>query len=263
MDTRLTGRTALVTGASRGIGLAIVAALAAEGVRVVAAARTVTPELKETGAITIPVDLATSHGPAHLVDQALAELGGDLDLLVNNVGGGDGGVEMAPGFLGFADDDWRSLFDLNFFAAVRTTRAALPSLLRARGGIVNISSSGARMPHAGPVPYTTAKAALTAFGKALAEEFGPQGVRVNTISPGAVRTAMWEAPDGYGAGLAKAFGVSQEQFLAALPGQLGMTTGRLIEPAEVAALVTYLASPLAASVNGADLVIDGGSIKTV
>ncbi|MCO5968844.1 SDR family NAD(P)-dependent oxidoreductase [Actinoallomurus soli] len=263
MDTQLTGRTALVTGASRGIGLAIVTALAAEGVRVVAAARTITPELKETGAITVPVDLATPDGPAHLVDQALAELGGDLDLLVNNVGGGDDGSETVPGFLGFADGDWQSLFDVNFFAAVRTTRAALPGLLRSRGVIVNISSNSARMPHAGPVPYTTAKAALTAFGKALAEEFGPQGVRVNTVSPGAVRTALWEAPDGYGAGLAKAFGVSQEELLAALPQQTGMTTGRLIEPAEVAALVTYLASPLAASVNGADLVIDGGAIKTV
>jgi NAD(P)-dependent dehydrogenase (short-subunit alcohol dehydrogenase family) len=263
MDSRLSGHTALVTGASRGIGLATVAALAAEGVRVVAAARTVTPELKETGAIAVPVDLATPDGPARLVDQALAELGGDLDVLVNNVGGGDGGAEGVKGILGFTDDDWRSLFDVNFFAAVRTTRAALPSLLRSRGAIVNISSNGARMPHLGPVPYTTAKAALTAFGKALAEEFGPQGVRVNTVSPGAVRTAMWEAPDGYGAGLAGALGVSQEELMAALPAQLGMATGRLVEPAEVAALVTYLASPLAASVHGADLVIDGGAIKAV
>lgn len=69
-------------------------------------------------------------------------------------------------------------------------RAALPSLLRRRGALVNISSNGARMPHAGPVTYTTAKAALTAFGKALAEEFGPQGMRINTISPGPVRAAM-------------------------------------------------------------------------
>jgi NAD(P)-dependent dehydrogenase (short-subunit alcohol dehydrogenase family) len=263
MDTRLTGRTALVTGASRGIGLATVAALTAEGARVVAAARTVTPELKETGAIALSVDLATPDGPARLVEQALAALGGRLDVLVNNVGGGDGGQDAVRGFLGFEDGDWLSLFDLNFFAAVRTTRAALPSLRRTRGSVVNISSNGARMPHAGPIPYTTAKAALTAFGKALAEEFGPQGIRVNTISPGAVRTAMWEAPDGYGAGLADMLGVSHEDLVAGLPAQLGMTTGRLVEPAEVASLVTYLVSPHAGSFNGADLVIDGGAMKAV
>src|SRR5690242_4810419 len=129
MNMGLTGRTALVTGASRGIGLAIVAALAAEGVRVVAAARNVTAELKETGAIALPVDLSTPEGPAHLVERAVAELGEDLDLLVNNVGGGDPGANGVRGFLGFADDEWLSWFGLNFFAAVRTTRAALPGIL--------------------------------------------------------------------------------------------------------------------------------------
>ncbi|MBX6386691.1 MAG: SDR family oxidoreductase [Microbispora sp.] len=263
MDMGLKGRTALVTGASRGIGLATVAALAAEGVRVVAAARNITAELKETGAIAVPVDLSTPDGPAHLVERAVAELGEDLDLLVNNVGGGDTGGNPVRGFLDFADDEWHSWFELNFFAAVRTTRAALPGIVRRRGVIVNISSNAARVPHAGPVPYTTAKAALTAFGKALAQEFGPQGVRVNTVSPGPARTALWEAPGGYGAELAAALGMTHEQLLAGLPAQMGMTTGRLVEPAEVAALVTYLASPHAASVNGADLVIDGGAIKTV
>ena len=144
-----------------------------------------------------------------------------------------------------------------------TTRAALPSLLRARGSIINISSNAARMPHAGPVPYTTSKAALTALGKALAEEFGPQGVRVNTISPGPVRTAMWEAADGYGAALASASGVAREQLVAGLPATMGLTTGRLIEPAEIASLAAYLASPHAASFSGADLVIDAGAIKAL
>lgn len=262
MEFQLTGRSALVTGASRGIGLATVTALAAEGARVVGAARTITPELKETGAITIPADLATPDGPARLVDQALAELDDGLDVLVNNVGGGDS-QSAARGFLGFEDRDWLSWLDLNFLAAVRTTRAAMPSLLRANGSVINISSNGARMPHAGPVPYTTAKAALTAMGKALAEEFGPQGVRVNTISPGPVRTAMWEAADGYGAALASASGMPREQLVAGLPASMGLTTGRLIEPGEIASLVTYLASPHAASFSGADLVIDAGSIKSL
>ncbi|MGV9773572.1 SDR family oxidoreductase [Streptosporangium sp. NPDC003464] len=262
MDMGLSGKTAVVTGASRGIGLAIVSALTAEGMRVVAGARTVSPELKETGATAVPVDLSTQEGPALLVGEALAELG-EIDLLVNNVGGGDVGEGQLGGFLGFDDGQWLHAFDLNFLSAVRATRAALPSLLRSRGSVVNISSNGARMPHAGPVTYTTAKAALTAFGKALAEEFGPRGVRVNTVSPGVVRTSMWEDPAGYGAELARSMGLEHEQVLAQLPAWTGMTTGRFVEPAEVAAMVVYLASPHAASVSGADHLIDGGSVKTV
>ncbi|MGW0809279.1 SDR family NAD(P)-dependent oxidoreductase [Nonomuraea sp. NPDC002799] len=262
MDMRLTGKTAVVTGASRGLGLAIVRTLMDEGMRVVAGARTISPALKETGATPVAADLSTAHGSAELVGQALTALG-EIDLLVNNVGGGDGGEGQLDGFLGFGDDEWHRAYDLNFLSAVRVTRAALPSLLRRRGTVVNISSNGARMPHAGPITYTTAKAALTAFGKALSEEVGPRGVRVSTISPGAMRTSMWEAPDGYGAALAASLGLAHEQLLAGLPSSTGMTTGRFVEPEEVAALVTWLASPHAGSVNGADYVIDGGAIKTV
>jgi NAD(P)-dependent dehydrogenase (short-subunit alcohol dehydrogenase family) len=259
MDLQLNGKRAVVTGASKGIGLATVRTLTAEGVRVVAAARTAPPELKETGAITITADLASADGVRTLIETALAELGG-LDVLVNNVGGGDGAA--LGGFLAFDDRQWEEIYGLNLFAAVRATRAAMPSLLENGGAIVNVSSNGARIPHAGPVPYTTAKAALTAFGKALAEEFGPRGVRVNTVSPGPVRTAMWEAPDGYGAGLAASMGLEREQLVAGLPAAMGMTTGHLVEPDEVAALIAYLASPLAASTTGTDHLIDGGAVKT-
>jgi NAD(P)-dependent dehydrogenase (short-subunit alcohol dehydrogenase family) len=260
MDLQLKDKSAVVTGASRGIGLAVVETLVEEGVRVVAAARTSTPELRDTGATVVQVDLAAADGPDRLISSALAEFG-EIDLLVNNVGGGDGGI--ASGFLAFEDHLWRQLFDLNFFAAVKITHAALPSLIRRSGAVVNISSNGARMPSSGPIAYTTAKAALTAFGKALAEEFGPQGVRVNTVSPGAVRTAMWEDPAGYGGELAKEMGVTHEQLLAGLPQAAGMLTGRLVEPAEVAALVVQLCSPRAASIVGADLIIDAGALKTV
>ncbi|MFD4628561.1 oxidoreductase [Streptomyces sp. NPDC058284] len=261
MDLQLTGKAALVTGASRGIGLATVSRLVEEGARVVAAARTITPELAATGATGIAVDLATADGPARLVARAEAALGG-LDLLVNNVGGGDAEAGWTSGFLALTDQQWYDAFELNFFAAVRTTRAALPHLRTCRGAVVNISSTSARTPHAGPVTYSTAKAALTAFGKALAEEFGPAGVRVNTVSPGPVRTRMWEGADGYGARLAESLGMPQEQLLTELPAIAGMVTGRLAEPCEVAALVAYLASPLAVGITGADHVIDGNSVKT-
>ncbi|MEV8453096.1 SDR family oxidoreductase [Streptomyces sp. NPDC052095] len=259
MDLELNGKTALVTGASRGIGLAVVRALTAEGVRVVAAARTPTPGLEAVGATLVAVDLSDPTGAESLVTQATAELGG-IDILVNNIGGGDGG--LSGGFLDLTDAQWAQVVDLNFFATVRVTRAAMPALLSARGAIVNVSSMGARVPHGGPVAYTTAKAALTAFSKALVHEFGPKGVRVNTVSPGPVRTDMWESPTGYGAELAASMGIPQSDLLAGLPTAMGMLIDRLVEPDEVAALVTYLVSPLAAATTGADHVIDGGAIKT-
>ncbi|MEU1045270.1 SDR family oxidoreductase [Streptomyces sp. NPDC005897] len=259
MELHLNGKTALVTGAGRGIGLAVVRALAAEGVRVIAAARTPTPEVEAAGAIPMAVDLSDPAGAERLVSEATAELGG-IDILVNNVGGGDGG--LTGGFLDTTEAQWAEVVDLNFFATVRVTRAALPALLAAHGAIVNVSSIGARVPHGGPIAYTTAKAALTAFGKALVHEFGPQGVRVNTVSPGPVRTAMWESRTGYGAELAASMGVSHAELLAGLPAAMGMLIDRLVEPDEVATLVTYLASPLAAATTGADFLIDGGAVKT-
>ncbi|WP_326644076.1 oxidoreductase [Nonomuraea fuscirosea] len=261
MDMGLSGRTAVVTGASRGIGLAVVKALTGEGVRVVAAARTITPELKETGAVPITADLSAAAGPGAVIDRALSELG-EIDLLVNNVGGGDASDE-AFGFLSLSDEQWRQFYDLNFLSAVRATRAAVPSLIRRRGTVINISSTSAHVPSGGPVHYATAKAALTALSKALAEEFGPQGVRVTTVSPGATRTSLWEGSGRYGAALAAAHGVDLDSFLAGLPSGTGMTTGRFVEPEEVASLVTWLASPHAASVTGADFLIDGGAVKTV
>ncbi|MER7010013.1 SDR family oxidoreductase [Saccharopolyspora sp. NPDC000359] len=259
MDLQLSGKTALVTGASRGIGLATTAALTAEGMRVIAAARTTSPELAATGATVVPADLSSPGAPQRLVDQAVAEVG-PLDLLVNNVGGGDD--DLVAGFADLTDEQWQRTFELNFFSAVRTTRAALPSLLSRGGTIITISSNGARQPHTGPMPYTTAKAALTAFSKALATEVGPHGVRVNTISPGPTRTALWESPDGHGAKVAQALGIPQQELLARLPAEAGMTTGRLVEPTEVAALVAFLASPHAASTAGADHLVDGNAVKT-
>ena len=261
MNLKLEGKSAIVTGASKGMGLATVRALMDEGVTVVGASRTVTPELAGTGAYTVTADLSASDAPSRVVSEALVRLGGNLDVLVNNVGGGDSGPPGA-GFLDVDEASWQNTFELNLFAAVRATRAALPALLRARGAIVNVSSDAARRPATAPLAYGAAKAALNAFGKGISEEFGPRGVRVNTISPSATRTALWEGEQSFGAGVAAAMGVSQEQMIEAMPAQMGMLTGRFIEPEEIANAIVYLASPLASSVHGANWVIDAGVSKT-
>ena len=260
MDLQLAGKTALVTGASRGIGLAITRALTAEGVRVSGAARTITPKLQEVAAHTVAADLSTSEGTQIAVTGALTELGG-LDILVNSVGAGDAELRLG-GFLETGENQWRQLFDLNLFSAMSTTLGALPSLLERGGVIVNISSINSRVPAPGPVGYSEAKAALTAFSKRLSEEFRPRGVRVNTVSPGAVGTGLWRDPDRLGARVAAAQGLEHREFLEVLPQQFGMASPRITEPEEVAALVTFLASSAAGNITGSDVIIDGGTIKT-
>ncbi|GAA5092774.1 SDR family NAD(P)-dependent oxidoreductase [Nocardia iowensis] len=263
MDLQLAGKTAVVTGASKGIGLEIVRALIAEGVRVVAAARTITPELRalDGPSTAVTVDLATPDGAAALVERA-TEILGDLDILINNVGGVVPGSADARGFLEIADDAWQRTYDLNLFSTVRVTRHALPGLLRRRGVIINISSIGARAAYH-PVDYGTAKAGLNNLTKALAEEFGAHGLRALTVSPGPTRTRNWSAPDGYAADVAAQNSMTLDEFLDQAPTQMGITTGRLTEPAEIAALVSFLASPRSGNLTGADYLADGGVIKTV
>jgi NAD(P)-dependent dehydrogenase (short-subunit alcohol dehydrogenase family) len=261
MDLNLEGKTAVVTGAGRGIGLAVAQALTNEGVRVVGAARTITSELDKVTVAAVSADLSTAEGASTLVEAALSELGG-IDILINNVGGGDADQLGLGGFLDVDDKQWQELFNLNLFSAVWMTRAALPSLLDRRGAIVNIASINSHVPAAGPVGYSEAKAALTALSKRLSEEFGPRGVRVNTVSPGVVGSPLWRDPRGFGARVAAAYGVGHQEFLAAIPEQFGMASNRITEPEEVAALITFLVSDAAANIIGADIVIDGGTIKT-
>ncbi|GAB3453709.1 SDR family oxidoreductase [Streptomonospora sediminis] len=265
MELNLNDKVAVVSGASKGIGLAIVQELARQGARVVAGSRTTTPELAELqasgGVAVVHTDLATAEGPAELVDAAVG-LHGGIDILINNIGAG----KFTDGFVGTGDEEWQWIFDINLFSVVRTTRAAIPAMTGRDGAaIVNISSVNASMPMPMNMHYSAAKAALTSIGRSLAEELAPSGIRVNTVSPGPVRTPMWTAEDGGSANVfAEQAGTTVDDVLdRVLPESMGISLGRIAEAHEVADLALFLASPRAAAITGADHRVDGGLVKTI
>ncbi len=262
MELELSGKSVVVTGASRGIGLAVTRALVAEGASVTAVSRSGSAELKELEAAgkvhAITADLADPQAPAAIVEAALAAFG-RLDVLVNNVGAVHPRV---AGFASVTDDDWVTTFQINFFSAVRMIRAALPHLLAAgSGSIVTVGSVNAILPDPLVIDYSAAKAALANFAKALSKEVGPAGVRVNTVSPGPVATDLWLGAGGVAATVAGATGGDASAVADQVAGD--SVTGRFTRPEEVADLVVFLAGNRAANITGADFTIDGGLITTL
>lgn len=258
MDLGLAGAVAVVTGASRGIGLAVTEALVAEGAHVVAGARVPGPDLDalvQAGkAHALAVDLGTADGPGRLAELALAEFG-RIDVLVNNVGA----VTPRPnGFLLVTDDEWTRSVTLNLLSAVRATRAVLPTMVTAgRGSIVTVASVNAILPDPGVIDYSAAKAALVNFTKSVSKEFGPRGIRANAINPGPVATDLWLGAGGVAETLAATTGANPDSVAEEAAGHA--VTGRFTRPAEVANLVAFLASDrVAGNITGATLAIDGG-----
>jgi len=261
MDLSLKGKIVVVTGASKGIGLAVTKSFVDEGALVVAGARNVDALTGLAGVTGLAVDLSATDGPARLVSHAVS-LHGRVDVLVNNVGG----VRLRlNGFLGTSDEEFEWAMQMNFFAALRATRAAITQMLTQGGGaIVNVASVNAFFqPDAGTIDYGAAKAALVNLTKALSQEFGPKGIRINDVSPGPVSTDLWLGEHGVAQTVAKAMGVdadtAQKRVIASIGG---LATGRFTTPEEVAALVVMLASPRTANVTGSNYIIDGGLIKT-
>ncbi len=258
MDLELTDKVAVVTGANKGIGLAITKALLAEGAFVVAGSLS-TDNLHDLDRVTpFEVDLLSDDGPALLVRQAVDEHGW-LDVLVNNVGA----VRIrVDGFLATSDEEFEWALKMNFFTGLRAIRAALePMLAQRSGSIVNIASVNSFFqPDAVTVDYGAAKAAVLNLSKSLSQEFGPKGIRVNCVSPGQVSTDLWLGEHGVAETIAQATGTDADSIRQSATAAIA--TGRFTTPDEVATLVTMLASDRTANVTGVNYVIDVGLIKT-
>ena len=258
MDLSLGERTAVVTGGSKGIGLAVVRALAGSGVHVITGAKESSDSLAElarSGQVeAIEVDLADPAGPSRLI----AAAGGRVDILVNNVGGASA---RPGGFLNITDEDWLATINLDLMAAVQATRSALPFMLAAGTGvIVSVCSVNARLPDPAVLDYSAAKAALAAFCKALSKEVGPKGSASTRSAPAPSRLICGSAPEGSRRPSATPPAPRQTDVASQAASQ--MVTGRFTQPGEVANVVLFLASDRAGNITGADFTIDGGLVPT-
>jgi len=240
----LTSRTALVTGASQGIGRAIATALARDGARVWLAARNesrlaeLAAEL-EGGGLSARVTLLDIADPVS-IESGLAPVlaDGGADILVNNAGVTDDGL-----FLRMSDESWERVIDTNLTGAFRVTRTLIRSMIKKRWGrVINVTSVVGQVGNPGQVNYAASKAGLIGFTKALAREVASRNVTVNAVAPGYVETAMTEALTDD----------QREKLLATVPA------GRMGTPEDVAAGVAYLASEGAGYVTGQVLGINGG-----
>ena len=199
MDLHLVDKIVLITGSSRGIGLALARAFATEGCKLMLSARSAaalhdakaTLGAKGQRVASVVADVTKADDAARLVEATVATFGG-IDILVNNVGGGGGGRTIADS----SDEDWRSTLEINLLQTVRMMRLALPHMRgRAGAAVVNVSSiSGWSAQLAGSGQYGAAKAALIFDTERWALEFVPHGVRVNAVSPGSILVWQWLGP---------------------------------------------------------------------
>jgi 3-oxoacyl-[acyl-carrier protein] reductase len=250
MDLQLSGKTALVTGASAGIGTGIADALAREGVRLVISGRNraalddVAARIAGAGNAKPAVvvgDLATDKGPADIAAASLDALGGRIDILINNAGG------SRPISGEDSEELWEESFNLNFAGARRLTKRVIPAMKAARWGrIMSVTGAivGQKLNAAGP-----AKAALATWSRALAFELGPYGITVNTIAPGRINSVQI---------LTRLHPTEQSR---ADYIRQNIPAGYFGEPYDIGYLVTFLASPLARYISGAAIPVDGGAVR--
>jgi 3-oxoacyl-[acyl-carrier protein] reductase len=266
MQLNLTGKVAIVTGGSLGIGKSISLRLAIEGCKVVVAARRQEPidqlvaEIRAEGgdALGVIADLSSSESIVAMIDKTAAHYGA-VHILVNNAGGGAHPYK----FDDITDGDWEVALALNLMGPVRAARAAAPYMREQKWGrIINISSAAGVQPEAIYAHYSAAKAALNNFTKTLSRALGRDGITVNTVSPGLVRSAAF-ADIVLKAGAEKGLDAieAERQFVTKL--RPGNVRGRAGDPEEVADLVAFLASERSAYITGTNMRIDGGATLAV
>lgn len=255
----LTGKTAIVTGASRGIGRAIALRLARDGAQIVLSARdqallqSAVHEIQTSGgkAVSLALDLRLPDSPKRLAEFALRTFG-RIDIVVNNAGATKRGE-----FEDLTEEDWADGYALKFFGAVRLTRAAWPHLKAASGSLINISGTGGRTPEAQFTIGGSVNAALISFTKAMAAAGIRDGVQVNVINPGTIRTERYQKRlAAYAAGQGIETAAAEREFVR----EHNVT--RIGEPEDIAALVAFVARPEARFLHGAMVDMDGGATKT-
>lgn len=255
--TSLSGARVLVTGGTRGIGAATARRLAQAGADVIVAARTPPSSPQLFRQTFVAADVASADGVNALAQRTLDLLGG-IDILVSSAGGQ---THRPDGVLDFTDEDWQRDLATNLLSAVRLDRALAPAMIAQRSGaIVHIGSNAARIPRPASLPYTAAKAALTAYSKGLANEIGPHGVRANVVLPGVIHT---DALDARIASLAQQSDADAETTLQHMISAMHIPLGRAGTPDDAADLITFLASPQASYLTGSQFTIDGGLFPTV
>lgn len=256
LNLDLSGRRALVTGASLGIGAATVRMLADHGAAVTFCARSAggVAELAAyrpasgPGTVTgLVADMADAGSVNTLLDTV--EEAGTTDILINNVG-----ASPSRNFLYMTDEDWFELFELNLMSAVRCTRRLLPGMRRQHWGrVIMVATGGARYPGPALIDYGATKSAMIATGKALSKKYGADNVLVNSVLPGLIHTPMWERA---ATEVAQASDTTMEAVLAA--NAASVPVGRYGTADEVAAVITFLCTEAASYVNGAAIDVDGG-----
>lgn len=254
----LEGKIALVTGGTKGIGKATAARLSAAGATVIVTARS-QPDEQGKFDHFIAADLSQPAEVNKVVEEITEQFGG-VDILINNMGANNfpGG-----GFSTLTDEHWYQALEVNLLSSVRLDRGLLPKMLEKKNGvIIHISTTSAQFPiWESTMAYSAAKLALNSYSKSLADEVGPQGVRVVTVSPGLNKT---ESMSTFLQDLAKQSGITFEEMTKQLFDRVGgVPLGRMAEPAETAELIYFLVSSKASYISGANFVIDGGNFPVV
>ena len=242
MDLGLTGRSAVVTGGSRGIGAAAVRMLEEEGAAVLAVSRS-------TG-----IDVTADDAP----DRILDALGGTApDILVNNAG-----TSYAKALADLTDDDWRLQWELHVMGSMRLMRAFVPAMAeRGWGRVVNVTSSAGKRPSLTNAAYSVTKAAQAALSRVFADTYAPENVLINSVAPGPVASRLWMDEGGLADQTAEARGISREESIRAQEAKVPL--GRFATEDEIASVVVFLCSERAATVAGANWSADGGTVATI